>query len=675
MSFARAARALRRLSGPAGLYRAPVYTACTVAALVITFGLGKDLTWDTLHYHLYAGLCALHDRFAQDYFAAGPQAYLNPWPYAPFYALVAAGLSSVAIGVLLTVAGSGALWLTYELAAAVSPLAEPRGRAALGVVAVALALLNPVLLQELGSAAADLSTAELALAGWLLLLAAVRTPHLAPVLAGAVLLGAASALKLSNALHALAAGVLVLLVPVPWRARLRYAGVYALGGGAAFALIAAPWSIRLAQLFGNPFFPFFNGLFRSPDFITQPLRQLRFIPASLSEALWRPFAMLDPTPMVHNELRAPDGRYALLLLLAAALLGLSLWRRLGWGRSPAAPSVTAGGLRPLAALGAAFALDWMLWLWTSGNSRYFLSGSCVAAALAAALMPLVTGRQPGRWATLAAVAVALGTIHLAMNATGLRWSAVPWDRSPWLRVEVPPRLAAAPALYLSIGANSNAFLAAYLPGGSGFVNFTGAYPLGPAGASGARVAALIRRFAPHLRMLVAGERLYTDLKQIPNLPDVDGALARFGLRADAADCARITVRGSGPDAQAARGVLHLVSCGLLPGAAPEYGPDPAAERAAELILDRLEAACPLLLEPRPPLTEYRNRRYQRVYLNTDLYGWVSRGYVKIANPVSGDGPFFLGPEEEWLRAPPPVVCSRRAGHDFARVLLPGPQRR
>jgi len=380
MSLARLGRALLRMAGPATFYRLPVYAACTLAALIISFALGKDVTWDALDYHLYAGLSAFHDRFAQDYFAAGPQAYLNPWPYAPYYALVAAGLSSLAIGAALSVVGSIALWLTYELAVAMSPWAEPRTRATLGLVAVALALLNPVLLQQLGSPAADLSTAELVLGGWLLLAGIVRAPRLSRLLAAAALLGAASALKLSNAPHALAAGVILLFVPLPWRERFRYGAAYGLAGVAAFALVTAPWSARLAQVFGNPFFPFFNSVFKSPDFITQPLRQMRFIPADLSEALWRPFAMLDPTPMVHNELRAPDGHYALLLLLAAAFLGQWLWRR----RGPTNP-----GLRPLLALGCALAIDWALWLFTSGNSRYFLPGSCIAAAVGATLMPLV----------------------------------------------------------------------------------------------------------------------------------------------------------------------------------------------------------------------------------------------------------------------------------------------
>lgn len=655
------------MSGAAALYRLPVYAACTALALAITYCLGKDVPWDELDYHIYAGLSACNDRFAQDYFAAGPQSYFNPYPYAPLYAMLRAGLSSLAIGTLWALFDSTMLWLTYELALAVCPLAEPRSRAAFGLCAVALALVNPVLLQQIGSSYSDITTGVLALGGWLLLVTVVRAPRRAPLLGAAALLGAATALKLTNAVHALAATVMLLALPVPPRTKVRYAAAYALAGIAVFAIVAAPWAYRLERAFGNPFFPLFNDLFRSPHFITQPLRVVRFIPASLPEALSRPFAMLDPTPGVHEESRAPDGRYALLLILACLLPLTWLWRRRAAAASPA-PASAPWAARVLAALGCAFAVDWALWLWTSGNGRYALAPACAAAVLIVALLLLLTGRRPSRWIALALTACGLQAFNLYMNSTGLRHFALPWDRGPWLTVELPQALAAEPALYLSIGANSNAYLAAYVSKQAGFINFTGYYPIRATGAGGARVQALIRRYAPHLRVLTTGDRLYDDLKHLPNVSDVNGALARFGLRADPGDCATIAVYGSQPGANPAVGVIHLVTCRVVPGASADDAPQPAALKAADLVFDRLEAACPELFDPSGALTEFRNRRYERVYLNTDVFAWISRGYVKIWNPISADGPIFLGAEADWLRAPQRVVCGRRAGHDFARVV-------
>src|SRR5437773_6746445 len=118
----RRARWLLKGSDAAALYRLPIYIACSMLALAITYALGKDLAWDTFDYHLYAGFSAFNDRLAQDYFAAGPQSYLNPYGYAPFYALTRSGLSALEIGALLTVWHSVILWLTFELAVSVCPI-------------------------------------------------------------------------------------------------------------------------------------------------------------------------------------------------------------------------------------------------------------------------------------------------------------------------------------------------------------------------------------------------------------------------------------------------------------------------------------------------------------------------------------------------------------------------
>src|SRR5439155_17697892 len=52
---------------------------------------GKDVNWDLLNYHYYLPYERLHERLAQDYFAASGQSYLNSIGFLPFYAMLAAG--------------------------------------------------------------------------------------------------------------------------------------------------------------------------------------------------------------------------------------------------------------------------------------------------------------------------------------------------------------------------------------------------------------------------------------------------------------------------------------------------------------------------------------------------------------------------------------------------------
>ena len=134
-------------------YRWYVYATCTLSAVILNFIFGKEMAWDLLHYHFYAGFSALNDRFAQDYFAAGTNSYLNPYIYAPFYVLVKLGLSGLAVGTVLAMAHSVVLWLTYELACRVSPSDDRRERFLFGVYVTVFAFMNPVLLQQIGTRA------------------------------------------------------------------------------------------------------------------------------------------------------------------------------------------------------------------------------------------------------------------------------------------------------------------------------------------------------------------------------------------------------------------------------------------------------------------------------------------------------------------------------------------
>ncbi len=131
---------------------------------------------------------------------------------------------------------------------------------------------------------------------------------------------------------------------------------------------------------------------------------MRFIPADLAEVVWRPFAILDPSPMVHDELRAPDERYALLIIVAAALLIRALWLR--FGRRAAQPARTPGDARiAQVALGCGFVLDWGLVGHDLGQQPLlFLPMACVSSVLVVVLPALAGSRRPVWVAIVAALA-------------------------------------------------------------------------------------------------------------------------------------------------------------------------------------------------------------------------------------------------------------------------------
>jgi hypothetical protein len=453
--------------------------------------------------------------------------------------------------------------------------------------------------------------------------------------------------------------------------------LYGAATGVAFALVSAPWAYRLEGKFGNPFFPLLNNIFRSPQFTTEPLRHLRFIPSGLGEALRRPFAMLDPMYMVHEELMAPDARYAVLFVLIGVCAFRWVWKHRAGPASPVAADARVD-TRVLSALGCGFALDWVLWLVGSGNSRYFIPMACVCGVLVIALLLQLLPSSPKSRAVILGALAVTQAFQLVWGSE-LRWTSVPWDGGPWFEIETPASLSSEPALYLTLGIQSDSFIAPYLAADAALINFSGGYALTDTGANGAQVEALIREHAPHLRMLTRGKRLYADReRRAPSLSQINAALARFSLRVDDANCASITVHGLPPDLEPvfatsaafepqSKDTTYMVSCRVVPDSA-DHSAEIAGQRQADLVLNRLEDACPQLFQPRRVPTDTRGTTSKRLYMNTDVVAWVSLGWVKFQEPLRGDDMVVLGRESDWLQAPLPLECGRRRGHYFARLL-------
>ena len=458
------------------------------------------MQWDTLDYHLYAGFSALHDRFALDYFAAGGQSYLNPYAYVPFYLLATSRLTALEVATILALFQSAILWLSYELAASVARpdgrRSPPRNRRRRGDPGIRKPRSHrSIRLQfrrhhDSGAGARRLSPPRRRAAHtWRLAYRRGRSP--------------ARRSKRIQADQCFAGGIAgsrALVPTVRLGRRLGHMALLCLCIAAGFALVAWPWSLQLERHFGNPFLPLLNGLFHSRSTRTD----LVSTTASFHRRGVRHCGVRSPSRH-RSEWCTRKTSPPICGTDSAHCRNLSLVHRLA-GRWMARQAVTDGP-RPasedwaLLALGCAFLVDWIMWLARSGNSRYLLPMACVAGVLAIVLL----FRLLARWPRLryGVVAVVLGIqIHQVYAGTDFR-PLLPWNDSPWFGISKIPAADSAPALYFSVGVQSHAFIVPFLPRGSGFIDLHGDYVLGPGGANGAHILSLIRRFSPHLKVLVA----------------------------------------------------------------------------------------------------------------------------------------------------------------------------
>ena len=145
---------------------------------------------------------------------------------------------------------------------------DRRGRSARPVL---IAAVGPMTLSEVETSFSDILTALPIVTGFNMILSADGSRHGRYVLAG-LLIGAAVGLKLTNVVYALGAAAAVLAATRPLRATL------CLGVGGAMGALATggAWGLMLWRELGNPIFPLFNAVFRSPELVPMNIMDWQF---------------------------------------------------------------------------------------------------------------------------------------------------------------------------------------------------------------------------------------------------------------------------------------------------------------------------------------------------------------------------------------------------------------
>lgn len=410
-------------------------SAVAVAAMLVcgaaSLWLGQDYNFDLLNYHYYVGHAFLHDRLARDIVPAGIQSYQPPMLHV-FHYLGIALLPPRVFGFLLGALQGLNLPLVFLLALRVLPPDAPHARA-VALAGAFLGGIGPNAVSMLGCSFGDNLLTLPALAALLLVLGGSepvtedrRTRRLALVAAG-VLAGVASGLKLTMGAYHLALLGVVLAGPGARARRAAAVALFLLGSVVGFLPTGGLWALRLYREFGNPLFPFANGLFQSDFFASQSFGSEFYVTRSLGD-LVRPG--VDAALGRHERLQEiPLRDLRLLVLLAAGALGLAIagLRALGRLRSVAAASPTAAGK---AVLGY-WCAGYLLWAVLFPYYRY-LTLLEIAAPLA--LLALMTGLVPARRLVHA---VALLALLLAVTTRAGSWGRRAWEKT-WLEMDVPP---------------------------------------------------------------------------------------------------------------------------------------------------------------------------------------------------------------------------------------------
>lgn len=371
-----------------GLYGLPLALAPWLVPVLcgaLALWAGQDINWDLQNYHLYNPYAWLNGRIGADLAPGQWQSYFNPTIDVPYYLLVTHLPGWLCCFLMGWLHG-----LNFPLVYAIARRLLPHGsHAALPFWLAAAGCAGPAFLSELGNTMGDNLTALFVLGAMLLV---VQGQTAGRLLIAGLIMGIGTGLKLTNAVYALALCLALLAFEGTPLRRLQRAFLFGVGVLAGIALSGGHWYWTMWQQFGNPLFPQFNDIFRSPLAAQIGIGDTGWLPKTFSEKLLWPFIFtLDPRRICELPMRhliwpvLYAGSIALLVLFAAGR------RRL------------AGLDRRVLALLAFGTLAYLLWMNLFSIYRYLVPLELLAPLWCWHLLGLLA---PGR-ARLTAVCIAL----------------------------------------------------------------------------------------------------------------------------------------------------------------------------------------------------------------------------------------------------------------------------
>jgi hypothetical protein len=434
--------------------------------------LGQDVNFDQMNYHYASAYEYLNDRLSFDASPEGlAHGYFNPLPYVPFY-LMERHLSPRVVTFLQGCLHGINLGLVLLIAVLTTGMYAISLRALLCAGAVLVSVASPMALSEVGGSFADIATSIFVLAGVVLMIADAppgrgRTGLLLTFL-GAALIGIAIGLKLTNALYV--PGVIACCA-IGWRgwlARLWAMLCAGVGGVAGLLLASGAWFYRMWTMFRSPVFPYYDGVFRSPEIDSQSwlhglsFFDARYIPTTILEAAVLPFRWLQVGQST-AELPFRDVRFALLFCVIVAAMGVAVAAAAGIGPKRRQIELPAAQSKLL----IFFIVSFVAWMMQFSIQRYLVGVELlVGPVLIVALGYMLSGR------VLAVAALGCGALSL-MTVRIPDWGRIVPGTS-WYAVQLPAALEQPGLVFLQ---GSLSFITPFLPASSHVVGLDGGIDL------------------------------------------------------------------------------------------------------------------------------------------------------------------------------------------------------
>ena len=259
-----------------------ILTLCLLGAGLLSVCLEQELLSDLFMYHYYNGFAFLNNRLAFDIAPGQVATYYNPLLDTAWY-LLNKTFSQYPFMFVMGFPAGIALFLTYKIA----DLFFPERKSVWIPACLLISLTGFSFFRQIGTCSHEITLACFVLAALYLLL---KNPTKSfPYFIAGALLGAAAGLKLTVAVYCVSTGITLILFYKKLEKPKTFIGLFILGGLTGFLATNGFWLWTLWKNFQNPFFPFWNKIFKSPYFFHENYVDDLHLSYSWKKLLFLPF--------------------------------------------------------------------------------------------------------------------------------------------------------------------------------------------------------------------------------------------------------------------------------------------------------------------------------------------------------------------------------------------------
>lgn len=296
----------------ARLRKAALFCLFLLAGGVLSACMKFELQYDFLQYHYYNGFAFWNNRLGVDIAPAFIPTFYNPLLDAVMYALMSVLKQHVTIYCFIQGLWFGALmYLAFKISALYFDLTTRSGKV-FACISLLICATGTATWFQMGTATHETELAVLTVGAFYLLLRDNKR-----FFAAGLLLGMAAGFKLTAAIYCISTGLTLILFYKTLDKPLKSISVFALGGLIGFLIVDGFWMIKLWNLYDNPFFPFWNGIFKSPYFPEHNyIDPLHLNGKTFWDRLFAPFLMAYQNGFSVNMLSF-DPRFAVAVVVGA----------------------------------------------------------------------------------------------------------------------------------------------------------------------------------------------------------------------------------------------------------------------------------------------------------------------------------------------------------------------